>query len=235
MGKIFFLITIISFITKVMPLSAWSMDYDKDEDTAVFSGRISRLSQSARLMRVRVDFKNAKFLKGQDRIQFWNDTYPDRRCRAYLESKSNRYLLMKVPHYEKCLAKVKVTVGTYLRFYSEDLEKNINIAKDLMVILNKKRMALSARLKRYEKEMTSYIEKIDTVNKRYEILRQKMELEWQQELSALEEDKTKSYMNYKNSQTRLNELDHKIQQYRVQDQNLYEDRWSLDPKLYLKK
>lgn len=228
-------IIFIFIISFVFSSNIFAVDYSDDENTVMFTGRISRLSKDAKLMRVRVDFKNAKFLKKQDRIQFWNETYPERRCRAFLEAKSNRYLLMRVPHYDKCLFNVSVTVGTYLHFYSEDLAKSITVAKDLMEILNKKRLALESRLKRYEKEMTSYVEKMDSVNKRYEILRQKMELEWQQELSSLEEDKTKSYTNYKNSQARLNELDHKIQQYRIQDQNLYEDRWSLDPKLYFKK
>ena len=96
-------------------------------------------------------------------------------------------------------------------------------------------MALRARLSRYQKEVDSYVEKLDAVNKRYEILRQKLELEWQAEISALEEDKTTSYLQYKHSQARLNELEHKLQIYRVQDENLVEDRWSLDPKLYFKK
>lgn len=230
MGKYFLI-----FTTFLVTFSSFKFVYGEDLDTVMFAGRISRLNRDARLMRIRSDYKNAKFLQKRDRIEFWNETYPERRCKAYIEARSNRYLLMKVPHYEKCLVKVRASVGTYLHFYSEDLESNLKTAKDLMIILNKKREALKARLSRYEKEMTSYVEKVDSVNKRYEILRQKMELEWQQELSALEEDKTKSFLNYKHSETRLNELDHKIQKYRVQDQSLYEDRWSLDPKLYLKK
>ena len=54
-------------------------------------------------------------------------------------------------------------------------------------------------------------------------------------MESRKEDKTKSYMTYKHTQSRLNELEHKLQQYRVHDENLTEDRWSLDPKLYFKK
>ena len=42
-------------------------------------------------------------------------------------------------------------------------------------------------------------------------------------------------MSYKHSQARLSELEHKLQKYRIEDENLKEDRWSLDPKLYFKK
>ena len=64
---------------------------------------------------------------------------------------------------------------------------------------------------------------------------EKLELEWQKELSALEEDKTQSYLDYKKTQARLHELNYKLEQYRVHDQNMKEDRWSLDPELYYKK
>lgn len=227
-----------AFLLAILIFSSFSSlakDYIKDEDSAHFSGRISKLNSTAKLMRLRVDFENAKFLNSNDRIEFWNDTYPDRKCSAYLLKKANNYFLLKVPNYIDCLDKVRITVGTYLHLYSPDLEENLKTAKDLFVILNKKKLALQARMRRFDKEVSSYMEKMDAVNKRYEILRQKMEIEWKKELSALEEDKTESYMNYKNTMLRLNELDHKIQKYRVEDQNLVKDRWSLDPKLYYKK
>ncbi len=96
-------------------------------------------------------------------------------------------------------------------------------------------MALNARLTRYQSEVDGYIEKVDVVNKRFEVLRQKLELEWQRELADLEEDKTRAYQNFKETQARLNDLEFKLRKYRVRDQNLQEDRWSLDPKLYYKK
>jgi hypothetical protein len=76
---------------------------------------------------------------------------------------------------------------------------------------------------------------VDAVNKRFEILRQKLEIEWQKELAALEEDKAKSFTEFKNAVARLNEIDVKLEAYRLEDHNLKLDRWSLDPALYQKK
>lgn len=210
-------------------------EFKADEDSTVFSGRISRINKQAKLARIKVDFNNAKYLRKKDRIEFWNETYPEKRCIAYLEARTNEYLLVHVPMYELCLIKVHITVGSYIHMYSPDLENSLKIGKDLVDILLKKKMALQARLSRYQKEVDAYFEKMDAVNKRYEVLRQKLEIEWQKEISALEEDKTKDYMNYRHTQARLNELEHKLYKYRVHDQNLSEDRWSLDPKLYFKK
>ena len=94
---------------------------------------------------------------------------------------------------------------------------------------------MKAKKDRHQKELTGHVEKVDGVNKRYEILRQKLEIEWQKELSALEEDKSRSFTEFKNSEARLNEIDTKLETYRVEDHNLKLDRWSLDPALYIKK
>tara|TARA_B100001971_G_C18268024_1_gene596402 strand:+ start:84129 stop:84809 length:681 start_codon:yes stop_codon:yes gene_type:complete len=206
-----------------------------DEKSVLFAGRVSRINKVAELIRIKIDFENSKYLSSKDQVEFWNETYPDKKCLGFVEGRSANYLLIKVPDYTNCIIKVHLAVGTYLHLYSNDLERKLKVAEELVEVLLKKRLALRARLSRYQKEVDSYVEKLDAVNKRYEILRQKLELEWQAEISALEEDKTTSYLQYKHSQARLNELEHKLQIYRVQDENLVEDRWSLDPKLYFKK
>lgn len=206
-----------------------------EEIQALFSGRISRINVTAGLIRLRVDFENMKFVNRKDRIEFWNETYPENRCVSYVEGRSTRYLLLKIPSFKECVQKVGFTTGTYLHLYSDDLAKSLDTAGELVEILIKKRLALKARENRFRNEVDGFVEKIDVVNKRYELLRQKLELEWQQELSSLEEDKSKTHMLYKQTQARLNEVENKLYQYRVEDQNLKEDRWSLDPNLYFKK
>ena len=96
-------------------------------------------------------------------------------------------------------------------------------------------MAISARIERYRKSLATFPDKVEAINKRYDTLRKKLELEWADELSKLEEDKAFTYKNYKTAQTRVDEVEHKIKKYKIGDQNFKEDRWSLDPKLYIKK
>jgi chromosome segregation ATPase len=122
-----------------------------------------------------------------------------------------------------------------LHLFSPDLKQNLLTAKELVNVLVKKRMALQARKDIFKKELDTFMDKTDAVNKRYEVLRQKLEIEWGKEIAALEEDKLESYKNFKNTEARLDELEHKLMQYRVQDENLNTDRWSLDTKLYYKK
>ena len=202
---------------------------------ALFSGRISKMNPNAKLIRIRTDFANAKFFGKKDRIEFWNESHPKKKCFGYLEGRANNYLLIGIPSYKRCMREMMFSTGTYLHLYSKDLANNLKIARDLLDVLLKKRLALHSIKTRHQKEVDSYIEKIDATNKRYEILRQKMEIEWKKELAALEEDKTRAFLSLHNAQLKLNELEYKLQQYRIEDQNLKEDRWSLDQTLYYKK
>jgi hypothetical protein len=187
------------------------------------------------LARIRTDFANIKFLNRKDRLDFWNETYPDRRCIALVEGRTNDYLLLRIPEYDTCIRKVHFSSGTYLHFESSDLEQTVTIAKELVEILLKKRLAMNAKKTRHQRELDGYVEKVEAVNKRYEILRQKLEIEWQKELSAVEEDKSVSFTEFKNAEARVNEIDTKIETYRVEDHNLKLDRWSLDPAMYIRK
>jgi hypothetical protein len=232
MSKFLFFSYLLVFAFPVWPTTG---ERKNDEDATVFSGRISRLNRGAKLARIKTDFDNIKFLNRKDRINFWNETYPDRRCRALVEGRTNDYLLLRVPDYETCIKQVHFTTGSYLHFQSPDLEQTMKVAKELVQILLKKRLAMNAQKERNQRELDGYVEKVDVVNKRYEVLRQKLEIEWQKELAALEEDKARSFTEFKNAEARVNEIDTKIEMYRVQDHNLKLDRWSLDPALYFKK
>lgn len=228
------LLIIILFLQASLALSQ-SAESEKDEYGSHFKGQISRLNGTARLMRIRTAFENIKFLTRKDRVEFWNNTYPAQRCVALVEGRTNDYLLLRVPLYESCIRKVHFTTGSTLHFQSDDLAQNVKLAQELVQILLKKRLAMKSKKERLQKDLTGHVEKVDAVNKRYEILRQKLEIEWQKELSALEEDKSQAFTQFKNAEARLNEIDTKLEAYRVEDHNLKLDRWSLDPALYIRK
>lgn len=226
---------VLTLLVILCPFSTYAKDYKLGADTVVFSGRVSKMNRVAQLVRIRINFENSKFITKNNKLEIWNPSVPDKKCIGFIEGKSNDYMLVRVPKYDTCLRTVYFTTGSYIHMYSPDLEENLVTAKELLKILLRKRTALDARLTRYKKEVDAHLEKLDVVNKRYQVLRQKLEIEWQQELGHLEEDKAKNYQSYKETQARLHDIDFKLQQYRVRDQNMIEDRWSLDPKLYYKK
>lgn len=207
----------------------------EDENSRFFSGRVARMNQIAKLVRIRTDFANIKFLNKGDRIEFWNENYTSMRCRAFVEGRTNDYFLIRIPEMDKCLRSVHITTGSTINFESADLNYSVDLAKDVVGILQKKRLAMQAKKNRHQRDLDGHVDRVDVVNKRYEILRQKLEIEWQKELAALEEDKARTYAEFKNAEARMNEIDTKLEAYRIEDHNLKLDRWSLDPALYIRK
>ncbi len=227
----FFLLTLVV----AEAIAAGPLLSPEDQNARFFSGRVSKTNTVARLIRIRTDFANIKFLNRGDRMEFWNENYPAFRCRGFVEGRTNDYLLMKIPDIQGCIRNVHFTTGSYLHFESQDLNQSVDLAKDVVSILQKKRLAMQAKKNRHQRELDGHVDRVDTVNKRYEILRQKLEIEWQKELASLEEDKARTYAEFKNSEARMNEIDTKLEAYRIEDHNLKLDRWSLDPALYIRK
>jgi len=201
----------------------------------IFSGRISKNNPDAKIIRVFVEFDNLKYINRKNKIEFWKNDAPGTKCQGYILGKSTQYLLVKIPKYEICSRKVPLGRGFYLRFYSPDLVKNIKTGRELLKILLKKRLGIQGQLEKAEKNLKGHVEKLEGVNLRYDILRQKLEQEWSNQLTYLEEDKASTLRYFKELEVRLDEVDHKLEIYRVADENLKLDRWSLDPKFYFKK
>lgn len=205
------------------------------EDLSVFTGRLSKINQDASLVRVRVRFKNMKFINKKDNVEFWVDENPKIRCQASVVAKSAEYLLLRIPSFYLCVQKVGFTVGTHLYFQSDNLKNNLEVAQEMLAILVKKRLALTGRYDRNEQTVKTFSEKVDAVNQRYAVLKQKMELEWEKELSSIEEDKELAVKDLRETQAKLNDVDYKLEKYRIFDKNLELDRWSLDSKRFRKK
>lgn len=205
------------------------------EMDGIFSGRIAKVNMDASLIRVKVDFENMKYLNKKDKVNFWDERSPGLQCQGHILGKSNDYLLLRIPEINRCKGVVALTPGMYFRFYSVDLINNLKMGRELVDILIKKKLALGGSLSRKKKELDSHIEKVNAVNMRYKILRDKLEAEWRDEIAALEEDRLITVREYKDTESRLLDAEHKLEKYRIEDQNLHEDRWSLDPRLYYRK
>tara|TARA_R110002049_G_scaffold99946_7_gene243056 strand:- start:177 stop:887 length:711 start_codon:yes stop_codon:yes gene_type:complete len=207
----------------------------KVQELGDFAGRISKINQSASLLRFKLSFENAKYLNKRDRVDFWDERDPNIRCKGYVVGKSSEYILVKVPEYTYCDRTLNIAVGAYIRFFSPDLINNLKMGRELLDVLLKKKIALSGKMLRTKKELSSYIEKVEATNGRYQVLREKLEAEWRENLALIEEDRLVSLRNYKDLEQRVDDINYKIEQYNIAEDNFRTDRWSLDPRLYYKK
>jgi chromosome segregation ATPase len=109
------------------------------------------------------------------------------------------------------------------------------MGKEVVSILLKKRMAVQGQMESRNKEIMAHIERVNAVNARYQLLRGKLDQEWGKEIHALDEDKIYALRSYKELEKRRDEIEQKLEQYKIKDENLTLDRWSLDSHLYFKK
>lgn len=200
-----------------------------------FSGRISKINRAISVVRIKVDFDNIKYVNVKDKIEFWDEKNNTLKCKSYVIGRTADYLLLKVTEMKYCEKKLYFTTGAYFKFYSEDLLNNVKMGREVVGILIKKRMGVQGQMDMRNKEILGHMDRINAINARYQTLREKLEQEWQKEVHALDEDKTYSLRSYKDLERRRDEIDQKLEQYKLKDENLTLDRWSLDSNLYFKK
>ncbi len=225
-------------IFKILSITLWlfstSLQAELSEN-GFFSGRISKINLDISVVRVKVDFDNVKYINVKDKIEFWDEKNETKKCTSYVIGRTADYLLLKISDIKYCVRSLYFTTGAYFKFYSEDLLNNVSMGREVVGILIKKRMAVKGQMSLRDKELQAHMDRVAAINARYQTLRDKLEQEWQKEVLALEEDKTFSLMAYKGLERRLDEIDKKMEQYKLKDENLTLDRWSLDSNLYFKK
>lgn len=226
---------ILTFIVLLSGLSSPEAFSAALSEEGFFSGRISKINKDISVVRIKVDFDNIKYLNPKDKVEFWDEKNSTRKCKSYVMGRTSEYLLLKIPEMRFCEKYLYFTTGAYFRFFSEDLINNIKMGREVVGILIKKRMGVQGQMDVRNKDIQSHIERVNTINARYQSLREKLEQEWQKELHALDEDKTFALRSYKDLERRRDEIDQKLEQYKLKDENLTLDRWSLDSNLYFKK
>src|SRR5688572_10122943 len=100
-----------------------AQDLEQD-DVGLFSARISQLNPIASLIRIHVDFVNAKFLNVNEPLNFWTPQNKKRSCQGYILGKTNHYILIKVIEYSACEKGLRLSQGSYIKLYSKDLKSN---------------------------------------------------------------------------------------------------------------
>lgn len=200
-----------------------------------FSGRISKINKEISVVRIKVDFDNIKYVNVKDKIEFWDERNSTLKCKSYVIGRTSDYILLKLTDIKFCEKNLYFSTGAYYKFFSEDLLNNIKMGREVVGILIKKRMAVQGQMEMRNKEIQAHMDRVGAINARYQTLREKLEQEWQKELHALDEDRTYSLRSYKDLERRRDEIDQKLEQYKLKDENLTLDRWSLDTNLYFKK
>ncbi|MDB9786630.1 hypothetical protein OAB57_00870 [Bacteriovoracaceae bacterium] len=198
-------------------------------------GRISKINLLGRLVRIRIRSKNIKFFNKSDRLKFWGYGNSSKQCRGKVAGKTNEYLLVKVPDIELCIKYTSIVVGGKVSVFGRTFTDKIHMANEVVSLLSKKRLAIDGRIRQSEKEMISFYDKIEAVNQRYSILLEKLKGQWKDEIRDLEHDKLTAENAYNHYRIKRDDIDFKLERYRVSNDQLEKDRWALDSQFYYRK
>jgi len=197
-----------------------------------FKARVSRVNIKANMVRLRTDFQNRKYLNKNDIISLFNGYNRNKKCKGYVLGKTNKYFLFKIPNLARCGVEVKMTTGGVVYVQSDDLRKNLEKGQAVVDVLLKKKMAMRFKKQNRQKALESYIDRVAVVNARYKNLRQKLDMEWKKEITDLEEDKSMTLREYKSYELELEDVNEKLQQYKIYSKQDLDGRWALDKEIY---
>lgn len=192
-----------------------------------FRATIDRLNPEGELIRIRVQFKNAKYLSQSDVLNFWHQSHHESRCRGIVLAADNDLVLLKVPDYKFCESRVALNLGAHLEFSSDDFARNTTRGREVELILKERYKALTSLYERLTAQLQADQEKLKATERRYGVLDEKLLAEWRQELSHLEERRALILKSSQEILSELDRIDKKIEDYRLEDENLIIDRWAL--------
>lgn len=202
---------------------------------ARFKGRIIRIDEAAQLMRVHVELDRMRFLARGDRVSFWFERDERQVCQGVLKGRTNEYLLFKVPNLLGCREHVPLWMGVFLHFESNDLDKNITSAQELITILLTKRKGLKGRLEVHERALQQLLDEVEDLDVKHNYLREQLGAEKNAELGALHQTHQRRMGEYQQVRQRLHDVIFELERFRVEESNLSWDRWSLDESKHFKK
>lgn len=226
----FVIIITIIFISVIEVIKANELS-----EAGFFSGRIAKMNGESGVVRIKVNFENVKYINQKDIIEFWDEKNEVLKCRATIHARNSDYLLIKVSNFIECKEKLPFQVGAYLKFFSEDLYNNITMGKEVMGILLKKRQSISGMMEEKNKFILGFEAKKKELNVRFQKLKEELDLQKAKEEKKLEEERALAIKFYKEFEVTRDDIDQKIELYRLKDENMILDRWSLDPQLYYRK
>ena len=205
-----------------------------EKEDGTFSGTVDHVNEGAKLLRIHTTALNAKYLGKGDGIAL-GDYGGMTECRGDVVAKGREYILLKLPRFDLCSRALPMVRGAWLKFYGSSLSEKVAKGRKLVEILLKKRLALLGKLGERDKDLKRQKEKIDILNRKYGVLKDKVELEWRNALGELEEEHSGMMKKREEFEKHLTEINKQLERYRVEDKIWELDRWSLDQRFYFKK
>jgi hypothetical protein len=203
---------------------------DPNVDYSRFVGRVTDKDDSGRILKVKTENNNSKFLKAGDLVYFKvNNQDRGRFCKASVRTIENFYFSMYVQDFSACWDMSKYFLrGLQLNFKSELMEHRVFEASKYREILILRKEGYLSQLSGINHFLWTYDQqKLKTAaeyDKRVnEIIREK-----QLALDNLIQTKQENLLLQTEIVMKLDSLDESLDHYKVERQEYLTDRWNMD-------
>ena len=203
---------------------------DPNVDYSVFFGRVTDKDKTGRILKVRSENNNTKFLKAGDIVYFKvNEHDYGKYCKASVRSVEDFFFSMFVQDFSACWdMKQYFPRGQMLNFTSKLMEQRVFEASHFREILLLRKEGYISQLSKINHFLWTYDQQKIKVAAEYderinEILREK-----QKALDNLIQKKQENILLQSELKGRLTSLDESLNHYKIERQEPITDRWNMD-------
>lgn len=202
---------------------------DPEIDYSVFMGRVTDKDSTGRVIKIKTENNNSKFLKAGDIIQFKvNNHQNERSCKASVRTVEDFYFSAYVQDFTGCWGEKYFPRGLQLVFKSDLMAKRVFEASEYRKLLLLRKEGFLNQLNNINNFLWTYDQqKLQTAadyDKRINELRREKQLA----LDNMIQRKQESLLLQTELVQKLDSLDESLDHYKVERQEYMLDRWVLD-------
>lgn len=200
------------------------VDYEK------FFGRVSDKDKSGRILKIKVENNNTKFLKAGDTVYFKvNQHDSDIPCRATVRSIDDFYFVIYVQEFKYCWDTSKYFPrGMQLNFEARVMGQRVFEASKYREILLLRKEGYLKQLNGINNFLWTYDQQKMKTASDYDIQINELRKQKRLAIDNLLQTKQENLMLQLELQKKLDTVDEALDHYRVERQEFLTDRWDLD-------
>ena len=209
--------------------------YQKGHDYSQFKGRVSDRDEASSVFKVQSDSENVKFFKGGDQVRFKVEQNPNKDfCQGDIRTVEPGFFTMYVKNLYPCWNEGEYfRRGMILNFKSSRLAERVQDASEYRLILLKRREDYFKQLNKMNVFIWSFKQQKVQLAAQYDKKIEELKKKKRRALEGLLSKKNDVASTQRELIYRLDNLDEKLEFYRIENHSQKKNRWSKDHDLGL--
>ena len=209
--------------------------YQKGRDYGQFEGRVSDRDQASSILKVQSENENIKFFKAGDKVHFKVQQNPNKDfCQGHIRAVGPEFFTMYVKNLYPCWNEGEYfRRGMILNFETSRLAERVQNASEYRLILLKRREDYFKQLNKVNHFIWSYKQQKVQLAAQYDKKIEELKKKKRRALEGLLSKKNDVASTQRELISQLDNLDEKLEFYRIENHSEEKNRWTKDHDLGL--